>query len=163
MLRAALLVASAQLASCFQLPTLPRTTLSTARLGSGPTAGLFDGVFGGGDGDRNPPSDDARTVKDDQLEAMQQMQEKRRDPIGYEIEKNRRRNVELATRAAGQGNLPSGWGSAVTEAGERYFYDKETKETFWDPAPIIEEMVTLLEQQQREEMEAMMKEIKADA
>ena len=53
------------------------------------------------------------------------------------------------------GNLPTGWGSALDPtSGERYFYDKETKETTWEPP--IEEMVALLEQQQREEMEAML-------
>ena len=90
-----------------------------------------------------------------QFEEIKAMQERRRDPVQYEIDKNKRRNIEMATKAAMAGNLPAGWGSALDEAGDRYFYDKETKETTWDPP--IDEMVALLEQQQREEFEALMR------
>ena len=84
------------------------------------------------------------------------MQEKRRDPIESEIAGNRRRNVEMATQAAASGNLPSGWGSKIDPtSGNRFFFDTETKGekiTTWDPP--IEEMVTLLEEQQREKLKA---------
>ena len=84
------------------------------------------------------------------------MADKRRDPIAMQLEKNKRRNIEIAERAAKAGNLPSNWGSAVAENGQRYYFDAETKEgVTWDPP--IDEMVSLLEQQQREEMEEMIK------
>jgi hypothetical protein len=69
-----------------------------------------------------------RSVLAAQFEEMKKMQEKRRDPIGNEIERNKRRNVELATRAAAVGNVPANWGSAIDpDSGDRYFFDKETK------------------------------------
>lgn len=116
---------------------------------SSPVAGLFD-MF--------QESDAQKQAKERQFEEMKKMQEKRRDPIASEIERNKRRNVELATRAAAVGNVPANWGSAIDpDSGDRYFFDKETKATQWE-AP-IDEMVALLEEQQRAEMEAMLEEV----
>ena len=99
-----------------------------------------------------------------QMQEMKAMQEARRDPIASELASNRRRNVEMATQAANSGNLPSNWDSKVDPtSGQRYFFDVETKGktiTTWDPP--IEEMVGLLEQQQREELEAAIKRINSE-
>jgi len=93
------------------------------------------------------------------------MQEKRRDPIESEIAGNKRRNVEMATRAAADGNLPAGWGSKIDPAsGNRFFFDEETKGekiTTWDPP--IEEMVALLEDMQRAELKAAIDKINGEA
>jgi len=130
-------------------PPLHTTAAAAARAGT-PVAGLLDGMF--------KESDAQKRQKEEQLAAMKAMQQKRRDPITAELERKRRRNVELATRAAAVGNLPTGWGSAIDPAsGARYFFDEETKETTWDPP--IQEMVALLEEQQRSELEALIKEV----
>ena len=63
--------------------------------------------------------------------------------------------MELATQAAMAGNLPSNWGSKLDPDGDRYFWPLDTKEVTWDPP--IDEMVALLEGQQREELEAIYK------
>lgn len=117
-----------------------------------PVAGLFDNVF--------KENSQQKQVKEQQFEEIKKMQERRRDPIEYELEKNRRRNVETANKAAMAGNLPAGWGSALDGDGNRYFYDKETKETTWEPP--IEEMVALLEQKQRAELEEIYAEVEKE-
>ena len=144
------LLAALALASGYQL-SAPRARVPLERTGT-PVAGLFDGVFGSAD----PPAQRKRdSVAEEQFQAMKDMQEKRRNPVEYEIEKNKRRNVELATRAALAGNIPSGWGSAIDpESGDRYFFDAETKEgATFNPQDMIEEMVALLEEKQRKEMQ----------
>ena len=125
----------------------------SGRVVASPVAGLFDNVFKDTGGQQ-------KSVKEQQFEEIKQMQERRRDPIEYEIEKNRRRHVEMATQAAAAGNLPAGWGSALDEDGDRYFYNKETKETTWE-AP-IDEMVTLLEEKQRAELKEIYAQVEAE-
>ena len=144
-----LLVASALVASAsaFQAVHTPmRMAASTARRTTTPVA-LFN-MF--------KESDESKRRKEEQYEATKQMQDTRRDPVAYQLAKNKRRNTEIAERAAADGNLPSGWSSKISEKyGQRYFFKDETPdESSWDPP--IAEMVALLEQQQREEFEALM-------
>ena len=104
---------------------------------------------------------DARSNSRLQWQEIKKMQQKRRDPIEMERETQKRRNIELATRAAQEGNLPDGWGSALDpESGERYFYDLETKTPVWDPP--IDEMVAILEAKQKAEMEELIEKAKLE-
>lgn len=134
-----MLLAALSLSTGYQL-SVPRSAVLVQRAPA-PMA-QFGGLFGG---------DKKSDVKDQQLEAMKEQQELRRDPVAYEIQKNKRRNMERATAAAKQGNIPPAWGSAVDGDGDRYFYDAETKEgATYDPPPeMIAEMMTVLEDQQR--------------
>ena len=86
------------LASGYQLPLTPRAaTAATCSARAGvPLAVSKDEIAG-------------------EFKATKAMQELRRDPIEYEIQKNKRRYVEMATQAALQGNIPSDWGSALDE------------------------------------------------
>lgn len=94
-----------------------------------------------------------------QFEAMKQMQERRRDPAAFEVTINQRRNLERAQQAAAAGNLPPGWGSAEDpSSGDTYYYEKETMATQWEPP--IEQMVAIIEEQQRAEMNAIVDQVK---
>ena len=99
-----------------------------------------------------------------QFKAMQDMQNKRRDPAVYENEISKRRNMERARNAAMAGNLPAGWGTAKDpESGQPYFYDKETKATAWEPPEeMLAAMVAILEEQQRDEMNAIVEKVKKE-
>ena len=149
-MRNTFLLALAPLVSGFMLPLQPAApsevvTYRTSAL----VAGLFDGLLGGSEEEKQQKKQQA----DEQLQAMKDMQERRRDPVENMIAQNKRRNLELATKAAQAGNIPANWGSAVDPAsGDRYFFDAETKENVtWDPTEMIDEMVALLEDQQRAE------------
>uniref|UniRef100_A0A7S0IYH1 WW domain-containing protein n=1 Tax=Calcidiscus leptoporus TaxID=127549 RepID=A0A7S0IYH1_9EUKA len=142
------LLASLALVSGYQVAVLPRACPPALRTSS-PVAGLFDALKGKGGSDRREADSEA------QLRAMEEMRELRRDPVEYEVMKNRRRNYGTASQAAKSGNIPAGWGSAVDEAsGARYFFDEETKQTSWEPpAEMLEQMVAILEDIQRKEMQ----------
>ena len=115
---------------------------------SSPVLGLFDNLF--------KESEEDKRTKEAQLAAMKEMQERRRDPIASTVDVNKRRNLELATRAASVGNLPDGWDSKVDEAsGDRYFWNKQSMDVSWEPPEeMIDEMVAILEEIQKQEMEA---------
>lgn len=93
-----------------------------------------------------------------QYKAMQAMQQRRRDPVANDLEISKRRNLETATRAAQQGNLPDNWAAAVdAQSGETYYWNKETNVTQWEPP--LDEMVAILEERQRQEMESLVEEV----
>ena len=127
-----------------------------------PVAGLFDNLFSTPSQRAAEEADAGRDAKDAQLEAMKAIQEKRRDPVEYEIEKNKRRNREMAVQAALAGNIPSDWGSAIDpDSGDRYFFQRGKDETStFNPTDMIDEMVEILEEKQREEMRALMEKVK---
>ena len=128
------------LASGYQLPLTPRAVTAA-------TCSARAGV---------PLAVSKDEIAEREFQATKAMQELRRDPIEYEIQKNKRRYVEMATQAALQGNIPSDWGSALDEEGDRYFWDEETKTATYNPQEMIDEMVSMLEDQKRKEMQELM-------
>jgi len=138
-------------ASGLQLGQL-RPTCTSVRA-AGPIAGLFD-MF--------QETEEQRLAKErekeEQYKAMQAMQQRRRDPVANDLEISKRRNLETATRAAQQGNLPDNWAAAVdAQSGETYYWNKETNVTQWEPP--LDEMVAILEERQRQEMESLVEEV----
>merc|ERR1712087_300326 len=111
----------------------------TSRRSISPVAGFFD-LFS--------ESEAKKAEKEAQFQGLQRMAQRRRDPQAFEADISRRRNIELARRAAQAGNLPDGWGSAEDPASGRRYYFKDGVTT-WDPP--IEEMVAILKAKDGEE------------
>lgn len=88
------------------------------------------------------------------------MQQKRRDPVEWEKEISKKRNMEMCKAAAAAGNLPEGWGSALDADGDRYFFKEGTQETTWDPP--LEEMCAILEAQQEAETQKIVDKVRAE-
>lgn len=156
--RAIVLAAIPAVASALQLPCNVGRPIVTAPRAERPEMGMFDNLFKESEADKRR--------KDEQLAAMKEMQDRRRDPVASTQDANKRRTAEQAMQAAKVGNLPTGWSSDVDPStGDRYFWKTENEnETSWDPPQeMITEMIGMLEEMQKEEMEAAIKRVNEGA